>query len=114
MIADIGKGLGGESKERTAVDLARTYVGEHDGRIADPLLRDASRRSKWTSAASIWTLARSRDAAKAGQQPGPETSIFKYYGTELNKRRRELKVSIAGPQALGWEGDGIQPPRSSS
>jgi alkylation response protein AidB-like acyl-CoA dehydrogenase len=56
-----------------------------------------------------WTLARSRDTAKAGHAPGPETSIFKYYGTELNKRRRELMISILGPQALGWEGDGFEP-----
>src|SRR5256886_67746 len=39
--------------------------------------------------------------------PGPETSIFKYYGTELNQRRRDLAVRIAGPQALGWEGAGF-------
>ncbi len=52
------------------------------------------------------TLERSRDNMKAGHKPGPETSIFKYYGTELNMRRRELMVSIAGPQGLGWEGPG--------
>ena len=32
------------------------------------------------------TLARAREPPKAGHAPGPETSIFKYYGTELNKR----------------------------
>jgi alkylation response protein AidB-like acyl-CoA dehydrogenase len=109
MIADIGKGFGGESKERTAVDLARTYVGEHDGRIDDPLLRDRLAQVEMDKRCLDWTLARSRDTAKAGQQPGPEASIFKYYGTELNKRRRELKVSILGPQALGWEGEGFSP-----
>ena len=54
-----------------------------------------------------WTLARSRARVKAGHPPGPETSIFKYYGTELNQRRRDLAVRIAGPQALGWEGEGF-------
>jgi alkylation response protein AidB-like acyl-CoA dehydrogenase len=45
---------------------------------------------------------------KAGHQPGPETSFFKLYGTELNQRRRELMMQIAGPQALGWEeGEGF-------
>jgi alkylation response protein AidB-like acyl-CoA dehydrogenase len=53
------------------------------------------------------TLSRSRDRLKAGQAPGPETSIFKLYGTELNQRRRELMMSIAGPQSLGWEGPGF-------
>jgi alkylation response protein AidB-like acyl-CoA dehydrogenase len=44
---------------------------------------------------------------RAGRAPGPQTSIFKYNGTELNKRRRELMIAIAGPQALGWEGPGF-------
>jgi len=107
MIADIGKGLGGPSTERTAVELARAYVGESDGRIADALVRDRLAQVEMDQRCLDWTLARSRDNAKAGQAPGPESSIFKYYGTELNKRRRELKVSILGPQALGWEGDGF-------
>jgi alkylation response protein AidB-like acyl-CoA dehydrogenase len=55
------------------------------------------------------TLARSRDGLKIGKPPGPETSIFKLYGTELNQRRRELMVQIAGPQALGWDGPGFEP-----
>jgi alkylation response protein AidB-like acyl-CoA dehydrogenase len=44
---------------------------------------------------------------RAGHAPGPETSIFKYYGTELNKRRRELMMAIAGPQGVGWDGPGF-------
>jgi alkylation response protein AidB-like acyl-CoA dehydrogenase len=50
---------------------------------------------------------RTRDAAKAGHQPGPESSIFKVYGTELNMRRHELLVEILGPQGLGWDGEGF-------
>ena len=107
MIADIGKGFGGESKERSAVELARAYLGERDGRVADALARDRVAQMEMDQRCLDWTLARSRDTAKAGQSPGPETSIFKYYGTELNKRRRELKVSILGPHGLGWEGDGF-------
>jgi alkylation response protein AidB-like acyl-CoA dehydrogenase len=109
MIADIGKGFGGESTERGAVELARAYVGEHDGRLGDAVLRDRIAQVQMDQRCLDWTLARSRDTAKAGHAPGPETSIFKYYGTELNKRRRELKVSILGPHALGWEGDGFTP-----
>jgi alkylation response protein AidB-like acyl-CoA dehydrogenase len=33
--------------------------------------------------------------------------MFKIYGTELNQRRQELLLTIAGPQALGWEGPGF-------
>jgi len=109
MIADIGKGLGGATRARGALQLARDYIGERDGVIADPAIRQRLAQVEMDQRALDWTLARSRDTAKAGHAPGPETSIFKYYGTELNKRRRELMISILGPQALGWEGDGFDP-----
>ena len=35
--------------------------------------------------------------------------MFKWYATELNKRREELKMDFRGSQALGWEGDGFSP-----
>ncbi len=109
MIADIGKGLGGEGRVRSAAQLARDVVGLRDGQLADAALRHRLAQVEMDQRSLDWTLARSRDTAKAGHAPGPETSIFKYYGTELNKRRRELMVSILGPQALGWEGDGFEP-----
>ena len=54
------------------------------------------------------TVQRSRDAARAGHQPGPESSLFKVYATELNMDRFELMVGLAGPQGLGWEGPGFE------
>jgi alkylation response protein AidB-like acyl-CoA dehydrogenase len=83
--------------------LARTYVGERDGRVADPLLRDRIAQTEMDTKCFTLTLQRTRDAAKAGHQPGPETSIFKIFGTELNQRRSSLMVKLAGPQGLGWE-----------
>ncbi|MEO8601935.1 MAG: acyl-CoA dehydrogenase family protein [bacterium] len=107
MIADISKGVGGESKARSARQLARDYIGERAGQLADVSIRHRLAQTEMDQRCLDWTLARSRDTAKAGHAPGAETSIFKYYGTELNKRRRELMVSILGPQALGWEGEGF-------
>ena len=52
------------------------------------------------------TMQRSRDGATRGHKPGPETSFFKLYGTELNQRRQELFTALAGQAALGWAGDG--------
>ena len=49
-------------------------------------------------------MARVGDEAKAGQGLGAASSIFKYYGTELNKRRNELNLAALGEQALGWDG----------
>ncbi|HEY2387086.1 MAG TPA: acyl-CoA dehydrogenase family protein [Candidatus Binatia bacterium] len=104
MIADAFKER--DDAKRT-MTLAREYVGEEDGRVADPLIRDGMTRVAMDQACLDLTLERSRDNMKAGHKPGPETSIFKYYGTELNMRRRELLVSILGPQGLGWEGPGF-------
>ncbi len=83
--------------------LARGYVGVRDGRVADPLLRDRIAQTEMDTKCFTLTLQRTREAAKAGHQPGPETSIFKIYGTELNQRRSSLMVEMAGPQGLGWE-----------
>src|SRR5262249_58321722 len=51
--------------------------------------------------------ARSGGGAQAGLRPGHESSIFKYYGTELNQRRRALWAEVLGPRSLGWEGPGF-------
>jgi len=87
--------------------LARRYLPGEDGRVGHPVVRDQIAQLEMDQACFDWTLARSRARTKAGHPPGPETSIFKYYGTELNQRRRDLAVRIAGPQALGWEGAGF-------
>src|SRR5213076_3627376 len=87
--------------------LARRYLGEEGGRVADARVRDRIAQLEMDQACLDLTLARARDGAKAGHKPGPESSIFKLYGTELNQRRRELMVEILGPQALGWEGPGF-------
>ena len=33
--------------------------------------------------------------------------MFKYYATELNKRRYEMLLASEGVQGLGWEGEGF-------
>ncbi len=104
MIADIFKD---RAPGNPLLALARRYIAGSEARIADPLLRDRITQADMDQACLDLTLKRSQDSMKAGHKPGPETSIFKYYGTESNMRRRELMVAIAGPQALGWEGPGF-------
>jgi alkylation response protein AidB-like acyl-CoA dehydrogenase len=104
MIADAFKER--DDKQRL-VSIARRYLGEDGGRVADARVRDRIAQVEMDQACLDLTLARARDGAKAGRPPGPESSIFKYYGTELNQRRRELMVEVLGPQALGWEGPGF-------
>jgi alkylation response protein AidB-like acyl-CoA dehydrogenase len=90
--------------------IARDYLPGDDGRIGDPILRDEIARCELDTRAFHLTVQRSRDAAKAGHQPGPESSLFKVYATELNMRRTDLMVRIAGPAGLGWEGPGFDEP----
>ena len=97
-----------ESRDRNQlVEAARKHVGFEDGRIADPLLRDRIAQLTIDKVALDLTIARTKEAAKLGPQPGPESSIFKYYATELNKDRYSLLMNVLGPQALGWEGEGF-------
>ena len=73
----------------------------------DPILRDQVAQLSMDEMCFQLTVQRATDGAASGQRPGPETSLFKLYGTELNQRRQELVLSIRGLQALGWEGDGF-------
>src|SRR5438128_1297331 len=99
MIADAFKE---RDDAKRLVALARRYLGEESGRIADARARDRVAQLEMDQACLDLTLARARDGAKAGHKPGPESSIFKLYGTELNQRRRALMVETLGPQALGY------------
>ncbi|HEU4727931.1 MAG TPA: acyl-CoA dehydrogenase family protein [Kofleriaceae bacterium] len=113
MIGDLfGAGAGARNKAvvgNPLAELARTYLGERDGRIADPVLRDRVAQVAMDERCFALTTQRSADMAKAGHKPGPESSIFKIYGTELNQRRHELMLALRGPQCLGWEGAGFEP-----
>jgi alkylation response protein AidB-like acyl-CoA dehydrogenase len=100
-----GRTKGGRSQ---LVELADRYLGMREGRIADPVVRDEMARSEMDTRSFGLTVQRSADAAKAGQQPGAESSFFKVYGTEVNMRRHELMVRIMGERALGWEGPGFE------
>ena len=107
MIAGFGTGTGGGGKGETISERAKRYAGEEDGRLADPILRDKIAAGEMDQRAFELTMARSRDGMKAGHKPGPETSFFKLHGTEINMRRNELEMQIAGPQAIGWDGEGF-------
>jgi alkylation response protein AidB-like acyl-CoA dehydrogenase len=110
MIADAfgGGATAGRRGGSALAELARRHLGAEAGPVGDAILRDAIAANEMDTRCFLLTLQRARDAAKAGHKPGPESSLFKVYGTELNQRRHELMVKIAGPQALGWEGPGFE------
>lgn len=107
MISGIGgmSALGGSG--RAMEDYARSYLGETDGRIAEPAVRGRVIAHRQNDRAFQLTLARAADEAKAGKADGNLASMFKYYGSEQNKRKYELLLEIMGQKALGWEGAGF-------
>jgi alkylation response protein AidB-like acyl-CoA dehydrogenase len=112
MIADV---FGGTARRKRAkgqasplVETGREYLGSESGVLPDPVLRDEIAQCELDDRAFKLTVQRARDAAKAGHQPGSESSLFKVYATELNQRRTDLMVRIAGPSGLGWEGPGFE------
>ena len=105
MISQMGRR--GAGSGRSLPEFARGYLGEADGKLADPVLRDRIVQQELDSLCFGLTVRRSTEAAKAGQGMGHVVSMFKYYGTELNKRKFEILMSVLGSQGLGWEGEGF-------
>jgi acyl-CoA dehydrogenase len=92
------------NREPLGAAAART-VGLDGHRLADPLLRAEIIRTEIDAWSFMLTMERVKDETKAGQGTGALSSMLKYYGTELNKRRQELMMSIGGSDSLLWEGD---------
>ena len=97
-VAEAGPTLDGEAKK---------YAGEADGRIADDDLRERILTHNINNEAYRLTQRRTVQEAQDGRTPGPATSIFKMYGTELQQGKSELFVEMRGTQGLGWDGDGF-------
>jgi alkylation response protein AidB-like acyl-CoA dehydrogenase len=96
-------------EDETLAGIAEQYAPHEGGRMADPILRDAIAQVEMDLISSQLTVKHAREAMRTGQAPGPEISMFKLYGTELNKRRKELRVMASGYQGIGWQGDGYTP-----
>ena len=101
-----GRQSSAEKPRSRLAEWARRH-GHAQGERVEPRVRDEIARAEMDERAFHLTLQRSRDAARAGHGPGPESSFFKLFGTEINMARHELMVRMAGPQALGWEGKGF-------
>ena len=104
MIGDSGGGgaFGGRALGQIAVDA---LGADAQGRLKDPALRAKLAQAEIDGWAFLLTMERLKDEAKAGQGMGARSSMLKYYGTELNKRRFELMMQSRGLSALEWEGE---------
>jgi acyl-CoA dehydrogenase len=89
-IISVMRDLAPEDTETLPAMLRRTGGG--------PALRDRVAQAELDFLCNRLTMERMREA------PGVASSMFKLYGTELNKRRKELRVLLGGYRGLGWEG----------
>ena len=101
MISAMGNLEGGASLG----PLAARSVGLENGVLADPLLRGQLAAFDVDAIAFRLALERTGDLAKARQAHPAASSMLKYYGAELNKRRHELLMAAGGSDALEWEGE---------
>jgi acyl-CoA dehydrogenase len=85
--------------------IAVEKIGTRDSVLKNTLLRADIARFEMDERCLSLTIERARDEVKAGVSLGATASMFKYYGTELNKRRYELLMAVSGYDALAWEGE---------
>ncbi len=96
---------GGTTSSMATVEAAAMAYRGDEGKLSDAVLRDQIAQFKIDSEAFALTSQRSVQESKQGQGPNATSSMLKYYGCELNKRRYELLLKSLGSQGLGWEGD---------
>ena len=91
--------------QRPLHEIAASSLGLEGGKLADPMLRAKISELEVDEWAFGMTIARKLAEAKAGASLGADSSMLKYYGTELNKRKHELLMDAAGHDGLEWESE---------
>ena len=99
------EGIGDSRLSRPLSEIVVQSVGLEADRLSDPMLRAKVAECEIDDWAFAMTMARKTQEAKAGQSLGADSSMLKYYGTELNKRRYELMMDAAGHDGLEWSGE---------
>ena len=97
-----------EGATRPLHEIAAGSLGLEDGKLADPMLRAKIAETEIDEWAFNLTMKRKLAEAKAGASLGADSSMLKYYGTELNKRKFELMMDAAGHEGLEWESERSQ------
>ncbi|MFU8813989.1 MAG: acyl-CoA dehydrogenase family protein [Pseudomonadales bacterium] len=97
---------GSAAVESGLVAEAKRCAGVAAGRIADPDLRRQILDYEMSNLAFRLTQRRAVQESDGGT-PGPSTSIFKVYGSELQQDYYDLLTSLRGMQGFGDDGDGF-------
>ena len=97
---------GGTSEGKSKLSsIAKDYIGEADGKIADSAMRDQVLQYEMAQRSLNLTKRRVIQESADGATPGPATSIFKVMSTDQEKIYSDLATSLRGSQGFGWEGD---------
>lgn len=98
--------IGDRSVSRPLGACAAAAIGVNQrGELDDPVLRSQIASFEIDEAAFRLAMERTGDLARQGRANPAFSSVLKYYGAELNKRRYELLMSANGINALEWESE---------
>ncbi|OSZ72170.1 acyl-CoA dehydrogenase [Sphingomonas sp. IBVSS1] len=95
----------GGGQRDSVSNIAKRLIGLDAAILADTALRTDIARHEINALAFSLTMERVMAETKSGQGTGALSSMLKYYGTELNKERMQLLMSIRGSDGLTWEGE---------
>ncbi len=100
-------GSSGFSSIRTGEigETARDLYCRDGEPLSNSALRSDIARFEVDEQALNLTIERLRQEFSGGAGLGAQSSMLKYYGTELNKRRMELLMSVRGSASLSWTGE---------
>ena len=106
MVSGSGSGgvdrIGGAGAGRL-VRLAKERAAQTPGTgWDDPLVRADVTRLWAEEQLRAWTNQRVRASVRAGRSPGPESSIGKVHGSELNQRIQARAAALLGPGRTTW------------
>jgi len=105
LLAHERESIGDSGLSRPLSEIVVQSVGLDGDSLSDPMLRAKTAQCEVDDWAFAMTVARKTAEAKAGASLGADSSMLKYYGTELNKRRYEIMMDAAGHDGLEWEGE---------
>ena len=101
-------GVGETDKKELISKEAVSSLELTNGLLSDLNLRSKISEFEMNEEIFDLTIQRTMDEQKAGGNPGAVSSFFKYYGTELNIQREELRLCINGFSSTEWNSDESQ------
>jgi acyl-CoA dehydrogenase len=96
----------GKARERGSPEaLALASIGSKaDGTLADSMLRAQIASFQVDHIGFTLTIKRVTESIKSSTGHPALSSLLKYYGSEINKRRLELLMTAGGSKAVEWKG----------